>query len=82
MNASSFLLMLQEIQQSIENVLNGAIVQVSDPRADGKHLKVIVTWTGFKGKSLLEQHRLVNNAVKHLIEIGKVHALSIETHEE
>ena len=73
--------MLEEIQQSIEKELIGSIVQVSDPRDDGKHLKVIVTWSGFKDKSMLDQHRLVNNAVKHLIEIGKVHALSIETHE-
>lgn len=73
--------MLEEIQQSIEKELIGSHVQVTDPRNDRKHLKVMVRWSGFKNKSLLDQHRLVNNAVKHLIEIGKVHALSIETHE-
>jgi stress-induced morphogen len=74
--------MFEEIQKSIEKELIGSLVQVSDPRDDGKHLKVVVRWNGFKDKSLLDQHRLVNNAVKHLIEIGKVHALSIETHED
>tara|TARA_Y100000310_G_C20495768_1_gene721451 strand:- start:720 stop:968 length:249 start_codon:yes stop_codon:yes gene_type:complete len=82
MNASSSLVMLEELQKSIEKDLVGSKVVASDPRNDGKHLKVIVTWNGFKGKNLLEQHRKVNNAVKHLIEVGKVHALSIETHEE
>ncbi len=74
--------MLDEIKGCILRALPGANVEVLDPRNDGKHLKTIVVWEGFKGLSLLEQHRKVNEAVASLIEIGKVHALSIETREE
>jgi stress-induced morphogen len=41
-------------------------------------LKTIIIYRGFKGKSLIEQHRMVQNALE--AELGnEIHALSIKT---
>ena len=44
----------------------------------GGHFRVRIVSAAFDGKSLLEQHRLVNAALKDLIG-GEVHALGLET---
>jgi BolA protein len=41
------------------------------------HFRVIIESTSFQGKSRVEQHRLINAALKAEIEAG-VHALAIE----
>ncbi|HEU4402140.1 MAG TPA: BolA family protein, partial [Candidatus Polarisedimenticolia bacterium] len=44
----------------------------------GGHFEVLVVSAAFEGKALLEQHRLVNDALHELIG-GEIHALSIKT---
>lgn len=44
----------------------------------GGHFRVRIVSAAFDGKSLLEQHRLVNAALRDLIG-GEVHALGLET---
>ncbi len=70
---------LDLIRQKIEDAIAGSHATVLDPRKDGKHLKAVVIFKGFEGKSLLEQHRMVLNAVKDDIGKDMIHALSIET---
>ena len=42
------------------------------------HLKTTITFSGFSGKSTVEQHRMVHAILKN--EIGnEVHAITIET---
>lgn len=71
----------QEIQQKIEQELPGSKVEVLDPRKDGVHLKAIVTYKGFSGKSLLEQHRMVYDTLREELK-KEVHALALETKDE
>jgi stress-induced morphogen len=71
----------QEIQQKIEQELPGSKVEVLDPRKDGVHLKAIVTYKGFSGKSLLEQHRMVYDTLREELK-KEVHALALETRDE
>ena len=47
---------------------------------DGEHLQAIVVYEGFKGKSLIDQHRMVTDPIKDELK-GPVHALSIQTKE-
>lgn len=70
---------LEEIKHKIEESLPGCNAEVLDPRHDGKHLKAIVTFEGFEGKTLIEQHRMVMNALKNDIKKDFIHALSLET---
>jgi len=42
------------------------------------HLKTTILFSGFKGKSTVEQHRMVHNVLKN--EIGReIHAITINT---
>ncbi|MBC8478924.1 MAG: BolA family transcriptional regulator [FCB group bacterium] len=46
----------------------------------GLHLRTEIIWSGFKGKSLIEQHQMVHAALK--TELGNaIHAISILTKE-
>ena len=64
----------EAISSSIKTVLSDAVVDVS---GSGGHYRITVISTGFSGKSLLEQQRLVLGAIKHLIngERAPVHAV-------
>jgi len=52
------------ITSSIKKVLPDATVEVA---GGGGHWRIGVVSTGFAGKSMLEQQRLVLGAIKHLI---------------
>jgi acid stress-induced BolA-like protein IbaG/YrbA len=69
---------MQEYIQAIQNVLPDAEVHILDPRDDGKHLEGIVISDKFENLSLLEQQRLVMNALKQNFKEG-LHALSLKT---
>ncbi|PIN73272.1 BolA family transcriptional regulator [Candidatus Woesearchaeota archaeon CG10_big_fil_rev_8_21_14_0_10_45_16] len=72
------MLTLEQIKEKIKAGLPGAEVEILDPRKDGVHIKVIVTFAGFEGKPLLQQHRMVYQTLKEELK-EKVHALGIET---
>ena len=49
--------------------------------AGGLHLKTTIIYSGFKGKSTIEQHRMVHAILKK--EIGnEIHAITIYTSSE
>ena len=75
------MLSIEQIKEKIEKGLPGAKVEIKDPRRDGVHIKAIVTYKGFKDKSLVEQHQMVYATVKEELK-EQLHALGIETHEE
>ena len=68
----------EEIKQKIEAGLQGAKADIRDPRKDGVHLKAIVTFAGFKDKTLIEQHRMVYATLKEELK-QELHALALET---
>ncbi len=70
---------LAELAVMIEAALPGAEVEVLD-EGGGDHLRAIVVAPQFKGRSRIDQHRLVRAAVRERFEDGSIHALSIVTH--
>ena len=70
-----------DIKAKIETGLPGAEVEILDPMNDGVHLKACVRYTGFAGKKLLEQHRMVMGLLKEELG-GELHALALETRTE
>jgi acid stress-induced BolA-like protein IbaG/YrbA len=46
---------------------------------DGSHFEAVVVSDAFAGKTLIQRQRLVMAAVRHHIESGELHALSIKT---
>ena len=80
--------MLNRIRQKLEAAFPGAKVQVADTSAghetyhsSGAHLAVVVTYKGFAGKSLVEQHQMVYAVLKEEMK-EQVHALKIKTRTE
>ena len=62
----------------IERALPGAEVEVIDETGGGDHLRATVRAPQFAGRTRIEQHRLVKNAVQARFDDGSIHALSIK----
>ena len=76
---------MDQILQKLKQAFPGANIKLKNTssmhvghNAKGMHLKTIISYRGFKGKSLIEQHKMVQKALG--AELGKeIHALSIKT---
>lgn len=55
-----------------------ATVRIEDLRGDGDHYAAYVTSPAFAGKSRIQQHRMVYDAVKSIM-TTQLHALAIQT---
>lgn len=67
----------QQIKHWIEQGLEGASAQVQGE--DGVHFEAAVICPAFKGKNMLEQHRMVYEALGDKMQ-GAIHALSLKTY--
>ena len=67
----------EEVRRRIETGVAGSQVEVVDTTGAGDHFDVRVTSTAFSGLGLLEQHRLVYEALGDLMQT--IHALSLKT---
>lgn len=70
----------KEVENMIEKAMPEASVAVEDPFNDQTHLRAIIESPTFKGKSRIEQHRMVYAALGDAFE-GPLHALQIITKE-
>ncbi|QVL57282.1 MAG: BolA/IbaG family iron-sulfur metabolism protein [Simkaniaceae bacterium] len=68
-----------QIISAILVAIDGATIQVMNPRNDGLHFDAIVISSHFSGKSLVEQHQMVMAPLKELF-ASKLHALSLKTY--
>jgi len=66
-----------QVKQRLEQALPGARVEVSTFRGDD-HFQALVEAPQFHGRSLVEQHRMVYDALQGLIG-GPLHALALKT---
>ena len=58
---------------------DAAELAVEDRTGGGDHFQVTVASTRFEGLSLIEQHRLVNEALAAPLADGTIHELRIKT---
>ena len=70
--------------ESLERLLREAFpdateLSVQDRTGGGDHFQVIVASPSFAGLPLLEQHRLVNDALARPLRDGTIHELRIKT---
>jgi stress-induced morphogen len=54
-------------------------VRVDDRTGGGDHFQVVVTSPRFDGLPLIDQHRLVNDALAEPLRDGTIHELRIKT---
>jgi stress-induced morphogen len=70
--------------ERLETLLRGAFpdaeeLAVEDRTGGGDHFQVVVTDAGFAGLSLVDQHRLVYDALAEPLADGTIHELRITT---
>ena len=67
-----------EIERMIKDHLPGAEVRIEDLRGDGDHYLAFVQSPAFKGKTRVQQHQMVYEALGgHMGE--QLHALALQT---
>jgi stress-induced morphogen len=67
-----------EIERLIKSSIPDAEVTIHDLAGDGDHYAATVISPSFKGKSRVQQHQLVYNALKGQMG-GMLHALALQT---
>jgi stress-induced morphogen len=63
----------------LKNALGEAHVEAFDKTGEQNHYLLYVRSPIFAGKPLMARHRLVQNALKPLMESGQLHATEIKT---
>jgi stress-induced morphogen len=63
----------------IRGALPDADVKITDTTGTMDHFRIHVRSDLFKGKSLLDQHRMVYSAVAPARDDGRIHALELRT---
>ena len=67
-----------EIEKLIKEGIADAKVTIEDPRGDGDHYAAMVVSAEFEGKSRVQQHQMVYQALQGRMG-GQLHALALQT---
>ncbi len=68
----------EEIHQILSEKMPGSEITISEYKPD--HFQIMVMWAGFAGKVLIDQHKMVNQALAPQLESGRLHAVKIKTY--
>ena len=72
---------IDEITSHIKEYLPDAIVIINDLKGDGNHYSATVISKSFKGRSKIEQHKIVYDSLKGKMG-NQLHALKLKTKTE
>ncbi len=67
----------ETVTEYVRKVLTDARVVVSDRTGTMDHLNVRVVSDAFKGKNVLDRHRLIYQALDEPLKDGRIHALEL-----
>jgi stress-induced morphogen len=70
----------EEIKQTLSKAMPVTLVETQDLTGGGDHWQVIIVSPAFEGKGLIEQHRLVNEALREPLGDQRIQALSLKTY--
>jgi acid stress-induced BolA-like protein IbaG/YrbA len=68
-----------EIKETLAKALPVTLIETQDLTGGGDHWQLIVVSPVFEGKGLIDQHRIVNEALKEPLADQRIHALSLKT---
>lgn len=68
----------ETIERLILEGLPGAEVKINDLRGDGEHYAATIVWENFRGKSRVQQHQMVYQALQGRMGT-ELHALAVQT---
>ena len=66
------------IERMIKEALPDAEIVIDDLRGDGDHYSAKITSSAFEGKSRVQQHKMVYDALQGKMG-GELHALALQT---
>lgn len=70
----------EEVQELILKAMPTAQVEVSDMTGTSDHFEISVAAEAFKGKTLIEQHKLIFTILKSKMDNGgPIHAVQLKT---
>ncbi len=69
-----------DIERMIKDALPDATVRIEDLAGDGDHYAAYVTSAAFTGKTRVQQHQMVYEALRGRMG-DQLHALALQTHE-
>ena len=72
---------LKEIEKHIKEAMPDASIEIKDLAGDNNHYSAIITSSQIKGKTKIEQHKMVYNSLKGKMG-NELHALAIKTKEQ
>jgi stress-induced morphogen len=68
------------LAEYIRQSMPDAVVTVTDRTGTMDHLKVVIVSDAFQGKTLLDRHRLIYQALDAPLKDGRIHALELTAH--
>ncbi len=68
----------EEIKETLSKALPVTMVETQDLTGGGDHWQVIIVSSAFEGRGLLEQQRIVNEALKEPLADQRIHALTMK----
>ena len=71
---------IDDLKKIIETAIPGARVLVRDLNGGLDHFHVEVVSETFRGKTLIEQHQMVQKPLRAAIDDDRIHALTIKTY--
>jgi acid stress-induced BolA-like protein IbaG/YrbA len=69
-----------QVVEMIKTGLPDAQIQLQDLTGGGDHYQAVVVSSEFEGKSLVQRHQLVYDAVRQAMSTEEIHALSLKTY--
>ena len=70
----------EEIRATLEKALPGSTIEMQDLTGGGDHWQLFIVSPAFEGMGLVEQHRMVNDALKEEMGDQRIHALALKTY--
>lgn len=70
------------LTEYVRRTMPDAMVTVTDRTGTMDHLKVLIVSEAFRGKNLLDRHRLIYQALDIPLKDGRIHALELTARTE
>ncbi len=68
-----------EVKELIKKAISDAHIEVTDMTGGNDHFQIFVVSREFKGKLLIDQHRMVQQSLEAALNDGRIHAVQIKT---
>ena len=70
---------IEELQSMLDTAFPGDDIRLNSPMGDNNHFELLVVSDKFQGKTMIEQHQMVDHALGDVIREA-VHALALKTY--